>query len=1215
MFLVLAMCLTMLPTTAFAAEADVQPTVQADTQESEKDETVPAEADIQPNAEQTETQESMNDETSTGAEAEGANMTTEAAAPEVYDNSEKTEQTAETEAETVAKVASIGEVNYASLAEALAAASSGDEIVLFADNGDGSAQTVKSGVTVTINPKVTFTGALYVNGTLNVCGSIMNPKGGGEGAISVREGATVNIYDGAEVTAQLPAGGGETSARGMKLCGSATYTVNIYGGTITGCEYAMAIFDTFNEGSSINISGGTFRVTKEGAAAPNMGWEHVALGDGRCVYQTSGTEWSVQPGVAKNEETHVGYKSLIAALNAAKPGQTVELLQDTTENVSVPAGVTLKIPADFTLTGKVILDGTMELSGAVIQATGNTEGAVLVRNNGNLTINDGAKIEVQGGNGARGIKIDSTTASITINGGEIKAPGYALAVFNCAEVKVSGGTFISTGTTQSAMGWAKVKLSDGYLSNTVITGNSETRTVVRGIALNGIQGYGTLVAALNAAKPGETVELLQDTTENVSVPAGVTLKIPAGVTLTGKVILDGTMELSGAVIQAEGNTEGAVLVRNNGNLTINDGAKIEVQGGDGARGIKVASTDAVVTINGGEIKAPGYALAVFDCSKVTVNGGTFISTQTPNPAMGWAKVTLPSGYLSGVETIEGGVGSKRTLFEGCAKIGNQGYTSLVAALNAAKKISNATVELVKNTEEDVSVPNGVSLNIPADVTLNGKIIVDNGGTLNLYGAVSQVGGNSEGAVLVKGGSTFNMYEGAAVTSTVKDGESVARGIKIEDGTFPANVTILGGNIVGYDYALANFATNVNMSISGGRYEATNTKSNRAIWGWNDGYIKAPETGVEVAMLKNGRIWSVVEPFDLTLETSVAGAGFKVTVDNKEISETGNVWKILYSKSVTVSAGENAKGYWKDAAGRIVSDTSSYTFIMLENTALTWVPVTADKNVVTFKNDFKGVIAIYNSEELTAETMPTVPAKIGYIGKWVLSDGTDATVENIKSALESGSVTVTASYAIDESAGTDTVQYTVNAYNNVDNDIITKQCIGGTYIAVRVDKTKTTENNISKVFSHWANDPEGKMVVSYAPKYTFKVLKNVDLYAIYVDKPVEPKEPVLSFSGSSVTADETQSKYVYTASFTRFVPDEMEVVETGIQYSGNNSTWKKSVASGKDNNGAYTLNVRTSFNIKTVYFKGYVTVKDNLGNVSTYYSDIYSVNASDYVEIK
>lgn len=201
---------------------------------------------------------------------------------------------------------------------------------------------------------------------------------------------------------------GKLTINGGNFCnGTSNKAVNVF------CNYSVSKND------DITITGGTFFTDPT---------DYVAEGY-IATENTDSSTWTVVRDaaywVAKIEETGVEYATLQAAITAAGNGDTVTLLKDAAENVTIANGqsITLNIPADVTLSnsgkshtimvnygGKLTVvgsgiianannkaalfnRGTVILSGAEITCTSTAaERWYIIANHGDMTIQENAKV-------------------------------------------------------------------------------------------------------------------------------------------------------------------------------------------------------------------------------------------------------------------------------------------------------------------------------------------------------------------------------------------------------------------------------------------------------------------------------------------------------------------------------------------------------------------------------------------------------------------------------------------------------------------------------------------------------------------------------------------------------------------------------------------------------------------------------------------------------
>ena len=249
-----------------------------------------------------------------------------------------------------------------------------------------------------------------------------------------------------------------------------------------------------------------------------------------------------------------------------------------------------------------------------------------------------------------------------------------------AKLSVSGGTFVAfdpancqaeaQGTNFCAAGYATIKDKD-----------NNTYTVVKGenaAVANAGANYNTLANAISSAASGDTVTLLKDTKEDITIPSGKTITLDlngktltnvddhtilnnGNLTITGTGTVDnishakgalynkGTVVINGGTFDRSkengktSNDSGSnswYTIKNVGSMTIHDGATVQTAGNNAALG-KFSSLvsngyfnandyntnkgldQPILTIDGGTFRGGLNTIKNDDRAKLTINGGTF----------------------------------------------------------------------------------------------------------------------------------------------------------------------------------------------------------------------------------------------------------------------------------------------------------------------------------------------------------------------------------------------------------------------------------------------------------------------------------------------------------------------------------------------------------------------------------------------------------------
>ena len=305
-----------------------------------------------------------------------------------------------------------------------------------------------------------------------------------------------------------------------------------------------------------------------------------------------------------------GYATLQAAIDAAKAGDTITLLKDIT------------VDGEDKDTSRTVIDKpiTLDLNDKTIKSPDNmgnngrnfvalyisadvtinaTTGGINTGTNGAYAINvmNGATLTINGGNyygGGTAVQVQKGTANI--NGGTFACEPYSNPIYgykfliNCidsaykngtAKVSIKGGSFVNYDPSDSA---SENPIGNfcpsGYVAVKGGTENAPVWTVEdHRVAEVGNTGYSTLSAAVAAANNGDTVTLLTNTDEDITIAQdkdiildlnGKKLTNVASHTIFNK----GTLTINGNNGTVDNVTNGTAAVYNDvtGNVTINGGS-------------------------------------------------------------------------------------------------------------------------------------------------------------------------------------------------------------------------------------------------------------------------------------------------------------------------------------------------------------------------------------------------------------------------------------------------------------------------------------------------------------------------------------------------------------------------------------------------------------------------------------------------------------------
>lgn len=261
-------------------------------------------------------------------------------------------------------------------------------------------------------------------GVINITGGVLKTQEFSDGTFTVCIPAITNA-------AEVNISGGATIQSENSACVIENYgTMNINGGLVKAKEKNFGVIGNYNDGT-INIRGGEFVgaidnwfIAEETKPVKIYGGTFsfpVEYTDKMTSYLIDGLMFDTGGKVVEDQNTRYvaridaqGYDSLQEAVNAAENGDTVTLLKETNE--------------DVTVSGTVILD----LNGKILRGAGSADAAII--NNGTLTITDNADAADENGMGTivginhnskpKSAIINNAGASCTIAGGRITRAPY-----------------------------------------------------------------------------------------------------------------------------------------------------------------------------------------------------------------------------------------------------------------------------------------------------------------------------------------------------------------------------------------------------------------------------------------------------------------------------------------------------------------------------------------------------------------------------------------------------------------------------------------------------------------------------------------------------------------------------------------------------------------------------------------------------------------------
>ena len=409
-----------------------------------------------------------------------------------------------------------------------------------------------------------------------------------------------------------------------------------------------------------------------------------------------------------------------------------------------------KICSTYTGTaGRVVsvVGGELTVAGGTITTEGMAKNgsAVYAGSSSKVTVADGT-IYADAKTSNYALNIRSASASVTMTGGTVRADGAGnMAVYvassspasisggtisgetaffgRTAEAEITGGTFLGSVTAKKGSITGGIFNTDvsAYVSETAgcVPGEDGNYTVVASMyaAKIGTDKYETLAEAIAAAKDGNTVTLLADTTEDVTITGNITLDLGTK-TLTntgaGKATL--TVAKGATATVKNGSIVGGAsyyTIQNNGTATLEDvtatagntgssmidsWGTLTITSGTYTGGLNVVKSEEGTTLNisGGtftlEYATDGYTGVIFAYGTTTITGGEFIQNLTTTGRWNHPQVILAGvaeGYTSSVKVTGGSFTNKmsgESIFRGVGKATSDNFEVSGGSFN--KKISD-----------------------------------------------------------------------------------------------------------------------------------------------------------------------------------------------------------------------------------------------------------------------------------------------------------------------------------------------------------------------------------------------------------------------------------------------------------------------------------------------------------------------------------------------
>jgi len=452
------------------------------------------------------------------------------------------------------------------------------------------------------------------------------------------------------------------------------------------------------------------------------GWTGTGLGDATnlvvTVAQGSSGDRSYAAHWAENKVTviHIvdngdgtattnatGYVTIADALAAAQDGDTVRLLDDSTDPaVALDKEIVLDLngktwtvspaegetdPATVFVSDAVAIVDSSENGGGKI-ASGH-EPVVTVAEGGALTVGEGAAIGLDEDSGNSTAVAVADGAALVVDGGTVG--GDIDATGEDAAVTVAGGTVDGDVTVSEG---ASVAVSDGSVTGDIdATGDNTTVTVSGGDVEGGVSAADGAGVTVTDGSVGEGIEVGDG--GSVEVSGG---EVAGGISGAGAITVSGG-EVSGGMdgepaISASGTanitggTVGSVVATQGGRVTISDAADVEGN-------VEANGEGSTVGIEGGNVNG---TLSETNGGDLSVAGGHFADNPTGYLADGYVAILNGETGFYDVQKGKSVIGTTITVAGGA-------YTGLPYSIGEIVALDGYV--LTNNTDYTVAYTNAI----------------------------------------------------------------------------------------------------------------------------------------------------------------------------------------------------------------------------------------------------------------------------------------------------------------------------------------------------------------------------------------------------------------------------------------------------------------------------------------------------------------------------
>ena len=641
----------------------------------------------------------------------------------------------------------------------------------------------------------------------------------------------------------------------MDISGSVKPTLEISGGTLDVTNWRITTAAS-KAGAKPAVSGGTFSsaIPYEYCAA---GYIPADKGDGK---------YGVKEGTYVAEVNGKQYESLQAAINAARKGETVKLLNNTKENVTIAKALTLDLngktlnggqekgkPA-LTVTDRIVTvkDSSEAQTGTIMREdTAENSGVsshyvIDVQGNGWLKFESGKVTNESGIVGVKGASLvrvgDDSVAKypgLVINGGSFRQDNFIAIKVDRGYLTLNDGT-ITSANSYAIENWFSATIKGGTVNGTVASwtysGGSNSTTTITGGTINGnvnsvnygnAEGKTAKVTISGGTVNGELDTRSYDPTTNDLTSIDDAAKATIGVT-------GGTFSTDPTKYVVEGssvttNSDGTYGVEKAYLAKVGDTSYYTM---DEAFHAAVASGETLYLLR--DYTTNSEQNSGSNSFTIDLNGFTWTYTGTDTNYAAF-EINYPNVTLTvknGTVVSNSMVGLIPSAMGGTITYDNSGliFESVNATANGHSGIEtngNNTSDTVTLKNSTLNVPNGFGIYFPSSGTLtieNSQITAKTmgvqvcSGSLDIKGAETKIEVTGDGVEKTENDGAIQ--DGAAISIVNRAGYKGLGTITVTEGIFTAK----SGNaaVKAYNWenkTASDFTASDKVAISGGTYSS------------------------------------------------------------------------------------------------------------------------------------------------------------------------------------------------------------------------------------------------------------------------------------------------------------------------------------------------------------------------------------------------------------